>query len=493
MLAAVSHSAVALLLALASLPTVPQPGAGAAGEPPVLRPLPRPDLSRVEPVLATQIEGLAELVRTQEAQGLPPEPRAESWGTLGHLYFYYGFLDAAADAYANAGALAPADPRWPYHRGVVASDRGEPARALEHFDSVLERMAGNPPALVRSGRAALELDQPRIAAARFARATELVPDWAAAWEGLGRARLRLGELDEAVEALQRAVELQPRATTIHMPLAQALRRRGAPGDLDAARAHLDRWGDVKVTMPDPYMDRMGQATALSSYGLVHGLAPRRSEFPDLKYFRFALGTLEGVRGAAERLSQDLQSWPAERRDADAVARARLHYVLGGVAGSAGRAEDAANHYATALELLPDLHHARAERAAELVRLGRRDEALAELERLFGATLSDTEIRDPSFVEARLLWAKLLVRDAPARAREQFDRVTELRPDGPEPWLGAAAARLLTGDRPGAEETLQRGLRTVTDPAGRDALESVLRRWRDASPEASVEALLEGVL
>lgn len=480
-------------LALAVLVLAPTVLGQPADAPP-LYPLPDLDLSRTEPALAAQIEGLEDLIENLRGQGAPAPQRAEAWGTLGHLYFYYGFLDAAADAYANAQALVPREPRWPYHRGVVAADRGDPERAGQHFAAVLERSPDLPPALVRLGRTELDQDRPGAAAGHFARAAELAPGLAAAWEGLGRARLNLGELDGAVSAFETALQRQPRATAIRFPLAQALRRRGEPGDLEAARAHLDRWGDVQVALTDPYMDRMGQATALSSYGLVRSLAPRREEFPDLKYFRFALGTLEGLQGAAERLAQDLRGWPAERLEDDAVARARLYHVLGGLAGQAGRPEEAAELYGQALGILPGLDAARVERAQELLELGRRDEARSELERVFGATLTDAQERDPTFVEGRLLLAKLLLSGgAGAPAREHFDRVAVHRPDSPEPWLGGAAARLLEGRRAEATETLERGLETVTDPAGRETLSDLLVRWRQAPPEATPDELLEGIL
>ncbi len=484
----------ALRLTLVLLLSAPSAARAQAPEPGALRSLPSPDLSRTEPALTTQIEGLEDLIENLEGQGAPAPQRAEAWGTLGHLYYYYGFMDAAADAYANAQALVPREPRWPYHRGVVAADRGKPERAVEHFAAVLERSPDLPPALVRLGRAELALNRPAAAAGRFARAAELAPGLAAAWEGLGRARLRLGELDGAVSAFETALQLQPRATAMHFPLAQALRRRGQPGDLEAARGHLDEWGDVKVSLTDPYMERMGQATALSSYGLVRSLAAQREEFPDLKYFRFALGTLEGLRGAAERISRDLRGWPAERREADAVTRARLYYVLGGLAGQGGRPEEAVNLYGQALGLLPGLDAARVERARELVELGRRDEAKNELERVFGGTLPEVQERDPSFVEGRLLLAKLLLAAGESgRAEKHFERVTVHRPDSPEPWLGAAAARLLEGRRGEATETLERSLETVTDPAGRETLADLLARWREAPPEATPDELLEGIL
>lgn len=458
-----------------------------------LRPLPTPDLSRLEPALAVQIEGLNGLIRSQEARGAPARERAEAWGTLGHLYYYYDFLEAAADAYANAQVLAPEAPRWSYHRGVLAADRGDAQRAAEHFAEALRRAPGHPQALVRLGRTELALDRREAAAEHFAQAVQGHPDLAAAWEGLGRAKLRLDDLDEAIAAFERALQLQPEATAIHAPLAQALRRRGRPGDLAAARAHLERWGDVKVSLPDPYMEGMGRATALSSYALIQALAPQRSRFPDLKYYRFALGTLEGLHGAVERLARDLEAWPAERRAADSVARARLHYVLGGVAGHAGRPAQAVERYGEALELLPDLRHARVERALELVKLGRREEARSELERVFSGDLPDTEERDPTFVEGRLVLAKLLLAAGEAaRARDHFDRVAIHRPGSLDAWLGAAAARVLEGRREAAMGTLEVAADAVPDPADREVLTDFLERLRRAPPETSAEALLEGI-
>jgi tetratricopeptide (TPR) repeat protein len=74
--------------------------------------------------------------------------------------------------------------------------------------------------------------QDERAVAQFEAATRREPGAALAWQGLGLSLLKLRRLPEAISALQRATELEPRNHEAYYALGQAYR---AAGDLDKAR------------------------------------------------------------------------------------------------------------------------------------------------------------------------------------------------------------------------------------------------------------------
>lgn len=457
---------------------------------------PAPDLSRLPAPLAAQIQGLEALAADLTARGAADGKRAEVHGTLGHFYFYYELHGAADDAYAQAAALAPADFRWAYYRAVAAADGGAPEQAARDLERALALTPPSPTAkaaaLTRLGNLLLELGEPARGVERFEAALAIDSELAAAWDGLGRARLAAGESRAAIAPLERALALQPQASLVHYSLGRAYL---AAGDRDAARQHLELWGEQRVELPDPLMDRLGQTTALSSYTLILALAADREALPDRRFFRFGLGTLETIAGAHDHLAQALDTWPAERRQADRTARARLFHVLGGLAGIAGRHTEAAAHHATALEMLPDLHSARAERARELLAAGEKAAAHAELTRLFAAGM---EPLDPSLLDARLTLARLdLEAGEPARALAGFATVAELSPGTARAHVGAAAARLLLKRFGQAVAGLEDALPRVAGE-DREAVEELLARLRQGGPEVAedpdrVAALVASVL
>src|SRR5712671_6016886 len=59
------------------------------------------------------------------------------------------------------------------------------------------------------GYAALQVGLLDDAKTQFAKATEIVPSEPAAWANLGLTELRLGELDPAAQAIDKAVQLAP--------------------------------------------------------------------------------------------------------------------------------------------------------------------------------------------------------------------------------------------------------------------------------------------
>jgi tetratricopeptide (TPR) repeat protein len=468
--------------ALAVLPIAAALAAGAAAPP-------APDLSRIDPALSRQLTDLSALIRRLEEEGGGTAERAEAYGTLGHLYLYYGLHEAARECYRSAAGLAPGDFRWPYYHGVLEADDGDAAAAARAFRAALALAPEDLPSWVRLGQAELDLDQPGSADERFRRALEIEPGLAAAWYGRGQVALREGRPADAAAHLERALGLAPQDPLIHYALAQAHRRQG---DRERADRHLALYQEARgrrvesrVPMADPLMAAMGRITAVSSYGLVVALAGQRERFPDLQFFRFALGTLEGLRGAALRLEQDLSAWPGERQPGEKVVVGRLWYLLGGVAVQAGQNELAAERFRRALELLPDLDHGRIERARALLAVGTRAEAAAELARVFEAAPAPADAldADPSYVDGRLSLGLLLL-DAgePERALRQLKVAARRRPTAGRPHFAAAVAEVRLGRYGAAAARLGAALEQLPDAGEGRPLLRFLIRVRAAAPD-----------
>lgn len=384
----------------ASVPDVPDtqssdtqpPGAQPSGVGGLL-PLPEPGLDRMDPQLVRQIEDLEDLIRQRSDEvnrgSAPPGTLAGAFATLGHLYTYYEMPEPALDCYENAHRLEPDEPGWLYYLGFVESDLGNLEQAVGYFERVLRLEPADLAARIRLGQLELDRDRPEAAEGHFRRALEIDPQLAAGEHGLGLVAARRGNHAEAVERFRRTLELQPEADLVHYTLGQSLRHLG---QIDEAREALQRRGSRKVQFPDPRVDRLSDTSAVSSLQLVRELAADREGFPDLRFLSYTLSQLASLGGAVERLEQDLLSWPEERRDADRVQRARLHYALGGLWVNRNQPDKARQHLRTALELLPDLVDARVKLANSLARDRRFEEAVEELTRVLEATPDDAAAR-----------------------------------------------------------------------------------------------------
>lgn len=375
-------------------PTAQDPAAqdpadpSASAESPQLLSVPKPDLSRVDPQLAGQIEELERLIR-QRGVSAGASELANAFGALGHLYTYYELPEPALSCYENARRLQPEDPRWSYYLGFLKNDLGRFEEAAEHFEKVLELTPDDLATRVWLGN--VELDRNRLEAAEehFRHALEIDPDLAAGWYGLGRIEARRGDDRQAVAHFEKTLELQPEADLVYYALGQSLRRLGR---IDEAREALSRRGSRKVQFPDPRVTQLSQTSSLSSVELVRSLAADREGFPDLKFLSYTLSQLAGIQGVVEHLERMLAAWPAEGGQEERVQRARLEYALGGLLVHKERPEEAESHLRKALELLPDLLDARIKLANVLARERRFEEAVEQLSRVLAERPDDAAAR-----------------------------------------------------------------------------------------------------
>ena len=85
---------------------------------------------------------------------------------------------------------------------------------------------------------------------------------AAAIAGLGTVAMRREQYDVAIDRFESALKLQPEASQLHYRLALAYRHTG---DLERARAHLEKRGERIPSQPDPVIELMKARTKSSSH------------------------------------------------------------------------------------------------------------------------------------------------------------------------------------------------------------------------------------
>ncbi len=360
-----------------------------------------PDLTGVDDVQRRQIELLlAALERDREAGG----DSADRYGELGNAYHIAELLDAAAEAYAEAGRRLPGDVRWPYYSGMVDDARGDLEAAAAGFRRALELAPEDSAARLRLADVERRLGRLEPAHELFAAALEHDPAArlgagrtasAAAHHGLARLATIEGDPATAVRHLERALELAPGAGGLHYPLAQAYRKLG---DEERAQAHLDRRGEGEPDFPDPLAERLSRAKTLTAFELVEARAGEAAgragdaSLSDHDFLGFAIEQVGDVEAAPEQLARMLDRGPAaEPAAGDAAWRARMHYAIGGLLARHGSDIEAARHFEQALELRPDLDDARLRRGNSLARLRRFEEAEAQYSMLLASTPDDAGV------------------------------------------------------------------------------------------------------
>ena len=210
------------------------------------------------------------------------------------------------------------------------------------------------------------------------------PPVAAAKFGAGRAALAEREYRRAVDQLTEALTLDPRATSIHYPLAMAYR---GLGDARQAEAHLAEQGKVDPRAVDPLMRGIDTLLESPEAYNIRGGAELRG---------WSLGRRRGVVSQRARA----QSRPSRRSgqrlrhgalpdgrppgrhariragpQGDAGLRARAHFSLGVLLNDEHEYPAAVDHFRAALKFDPHYVEARVQLAGVLARSGHPGEAI----------------------------------------------------------------------------------------------------------------------
>lgn len=314
-----------------------------------LQPIPLPRIEGLEPAVVEHLQAAQREVAAAAAGARRGREPGLAYGSLAEIFHAYEFFESAEAAYANAIRLAPGEPRWRHLLGYLYQQTGRLSDAANAFSAVLREQRNQREAMAHLGSVYLRMNRLPEARERFQEITDTFP--AVAHNGLGEVALRQGRYDEAIDHFRAALDLAPRATSIHYSLAMAHR---ALGRLDEARAHLQQRGTGGLRIADPIVDRLPMLVRGERLLVIQG---RRA---------YDAGQFED---AADAFSRALAAAPDS---------AAAHAGLGILLAREGRDREAADHLRTAFEQAPDDTSIRTALIGALLRLGRPDEAVDAL-------------------------------------------------------------------------------------------------------------------
>jgi len=333
---------------------------------------------------------------------------------LGQTYAGAGQMEAAYTVFAAAAALAPAEPTPPYFLGLAAQRLERNGEAVAALEKARRLEPGYPWTALRLGLLQLERGDAAAAAPLFEELRQREPSCPWGRIGLGRAALQRDDFPAAVGVLQEAKRQAPRDYFVRLYLTRAL---AGAGDHAAAR----REGD--------FLRRVASYDPLRQYD------PREEEIQRVAESHRHL----------ERIYVEAQGGgrPAEALQALRVALARrgddpmLHLSAASLLRELGRRDEAVAEVETAARLSPSsgaLARARAELAFQANDLVTARQRLAEAQRL-----------DPSDALALDLDGRALSGlGKPEEAAAAFRRALELDPKLEPARLALAITELQLG-------------------------------------------------
>lgn len=189
---------------------------------------------------------VAELIG-QQVERLRLEPTSAALrGRLCAIYEANLLWPEAMRCYVQMIDLEPSAEVWRLHHAVALQGLGRTAEALEALEAVAES-AALPATLQRLGYLRLEHGDLAGAAAMFDRLIATTAESAAGYLGAGEAALQQGEVERAVELLERALAIDPSAMSAHYQLGLALRKQRR---LEDARRELALGADSEMRWVD---------------------------------------------------------------------------------------------------------------------------------------------------------------------------------------------------------------------------------------------------
>jgi tetratricopeptide (TPR) repeat protein len=436
-----------------------------------LQAVPETDVSGTERIAREAITGtrdrLAELLQsgTNDNKNL-----AEGYGELAALYQLFHIDSAAALCWENARTLQPADFRWTYYAGYLALNSGETKKALELFQQARKLNPDYRPLDLRMGQLWLDTDQLDKAHAALQKAANESGLRAAALYYLGQIDLLRHDYQEAQANLSEALRINPEASEVHYPLAQAYRQLGKQ---ELAREHLARFKQQTPDADDPLVAELETVLQTSHWDFrlgMQAIMEQQDYEAAIEHFRKGLEIdpdnlaarvsyaralyLGGQADAAEEQLQRVLTrdpnqvlanfflavlWESRDKAEEAAARYQrilklepehegAHFYLANLLYHQGRFREAASQYRAALTASSEIPPAR---LLELVALHRAGDADSDIARQLEQRVR--EYPEQSELKYALIRLRALSRDA--EVRDSFKALTlanELAPNQPTP-------------------------------------------------------------
>ena len=358
------------------------------GDPPeaAIGPLPLVDLSTLDPDLADRL--------TKSISNLRSEPENALFnGEVAMMLHAYQQFELAVQFYQRAQALEPAGLQWPYYLGVIHASQGRYGEAIVSFNSGLEIAPAFVPAKKRLARALLNQEKLDESLRIYRALVANEPDDPEIRNGLGRVHAALGNSEDAVIHLARAVEIQPNYGEAHYALALAYRDLG---DEENSANHLQRYEADKFSAPtgsDLLMTALSSLNISAVEYLKAGVeaeeAGRIPEAIDLHLRALQLDlTLHPahvnlVLLYATNGESDSAKFHYEKALALNPNSVALHYYYGMLAFDGGKYDQAAVSFQRALEINPDYAFANHDLGQLHEQAGRLDDAIRYYRRAVG--------------------------------------------------------------------------------------------------------------
>jgi tetratricopeptide (TPR) repeat protein len=364
-------------------------------------------------------------------QAVEDEPRsADAWGRLGLVLAAHRFPDEALACFEQAERLAPTDPRWPYHQGLILGGR-DPAAAVEKY----RRAAGlgrSDAVRLRLAETLLTLGRTDEAEAEFRELARAEPNHPRANLGLARIALDRGDLAGCEKHLATAANDPRSRQAAATVFAELWYRKGDPA---AAAASQRRAAELPpdAPWPDPGSADLGKVrTGLAARSMLADELLDRGRFDEAeRVLRGILRDRPGsdrhrvLLGLALINRKDYAAAEQVMKEAvhDRAEAPRAYYLMGLGRMNLGRPGEAAEAFRRAVALKPDYTSAHLRLGDCLRQTGDRRGAVEA----YRAAVSSRPNDPGPYVSA----AEVLIEDGrPAEANELLKQALALDPEQP---------------------------------------------------------------
>jgi predicted O-linked N-acetylglucosamine transferase (SPINDLY family) len=283
-----------------------------------------------------------------------------------------GRLDEAEKAYRELTRLASGHPAAYQLLGMIASQRGQAAAALELFDRALGLRPGYADAHNNKGNVLKGLRRYEEALASYERAIAAEADYADAHNNRGAVLQDLGRNEEALASLERAIAADPTLASAYVNRGRTLKELGR---LEDALASYDRALALQPSLAEAYY---GRGNALREHGR---LAEALADYDRAVTLRPGYADAHNNRGLAlqglGRVAEALASY--DRALAASPRSAMAHSNRGAALARLRRFDEALASFDQALSLEPRHADAQVNRGLVLQDLGRPEEAAASFD------------------------------------------------------------------------------------------------------------------
>ena len=425
--------------------------------------LPSADLSQMQPAARQRVQELRDGVLQVLSREAPTAADVgQALGFYGQVLHALDQPEAAVQAYQQARALIPGDPRWTYYLALVRQGQGDLEAAVSEYRAFEEASPRPlPAAKLRLGDALVQLGRLEEAEAAFREASSMAEAdqgptiGAAVLYGLGRIAVERQRYQDAVELFDRAIALQPTATVIHYPLSQAYR---ALEREDFARYHLSLQGEEEVAYPDPLAGVLAGIAKTVALEVARDLAAA-DDFDENDFLGFVGAQLAGAGASAV---EPMSGLIVQTRESGApeVQVARLEAALGSLQARAGDDEAAVASFRSALAAEPGLVETRLRLGNALARQGEFAEALEAYDQVLARPGIDEDTAAQARIQRGSVRANL---GQLAEARSDLEAALEADPESAEAHLRLGGVLLAEGEEDAARASFGRAAETAAVP------------------------------